>query len=65
MTLRFKLRGSGKLLRTVTLQARAGTRTVKVRSAKLKRGHYSVELQARDAMGNRSPLKRADVRIRR
>ena len=65
VTLRFSKRGSGKVLRTVRLQARAGTRTVKVHSALLKRGRYTVELQARDALGNRSPALRSSLRITR
>jgi plastocyanin len=65
VTLRFSKRGSSKVLRTVRLQARAGTRTVKVHSALLKRGRYTVELQARDALGNRSPALRSSLRITR
>jgi plastocyanin len=65
VTLRFKRRGSSKVVRTVRLQARPGTRTVDVRSSRLKRGRYTVELQARDATGNSSSPLRSDLRIRR
>jgi plastocyanin len=65
VTLRFKKRGSSKVVRSIRLQARPGTRTVTVRSARLKRGRYTVELQARDATGNSSSLLRSDLRIRR
>jgi plastocyanin len=64
VTLRVTKR-SGKVVRTVSVQGRPGTRTVTVRSSRLKRGRYTVELQARDASGNRSTLLRAAFRIRR
>jgi len=64
VTLRVKKR-SGKVVRTVGVQGRPGIRTVTVRSSRLKRGRYTVELQARDASGNRSTLLRAAFRIRR
>ena len=42
------------------VQAPAGTRTVDVRSSKLKKGRYTVEIAARDAFGNSStPGKRS------
>jgi plastocyanin len=65
VTLRFKKRGTSKVVRTVRLQARPGTRTVTVHSARLKRGRYTVELQARDASGKTSTPLRSDLRIRR
>jgi plastocyanin len=65
VTLRFKKRGSSKVVHTERLQARPGTRTVTVKSARLKRGRYTVELLARDATGNTSSALRSNVRIRR
>jgi plastocyanin len=65
VTLRFKKRGTSKVVRTVRLQARPGTRTVTVHSARLKRGRYTVELLARDATGNTSSPLRSNLRIRR
>jgi plastocyanin len=65
VTLRFKKRGTSKVVRTVRLQARPGTRTLSVHSARLKRGRYTVELQARDATGNTSSALRSNLRIRR
>jgi plastocyanin len=65
VTLRVKKRKSGKVVRTLRLQARAGTRTVTVRGARIKRGRYTIELQARDASGNSSPLARSNVRVAR
>jgi plastocyanin len=64
VTLRFKKRASSKVVRTERLQARPGTRTVTVKSARLKPGRYKVELQARDATGNSSSLLRSNLRIR-
>ncbi len=65
VTLTVKKRGTSKVVRSMRLQARPGTRTVTVRSARLKRGRYTVELRARDATGNSSSLLRSDLRIRR
>jgi hypothetical protein len=65
VTLRFKNRRTSKVVRTVRMQARPGTRTVTVHSARLKRGRYTVELQARDATGNTSSALRSNLRIRR
>lgn len=65
VTANVKRRGSRKVLRRARWQVRRGTRQVTIRSRKLRRGRYSVQLRARDAMGNASSLKRAHVRIRR
>ena len=65
VTVQVRKRGAKKVLRTVTLQARAGTRTVIVRSAKLRKGRYTVTLTARDAMGNKSTASNAALRIRK
>ena len=65
VTIQIKKRGSRKVLRSVRINARAGSRTVTVRSSKLKRGRYTVELRARDAMGNRSTLAKKSVRLRK
>jgi plastocyanin len=65
VTVKVRKRGAKKVLRTVTLQARAGTRTVVVRSAKLRKGRYTVTLTARDAMGNMSTAASAPLRIRK
>jgi plastocyanin len=65
VTIRVKRRGSRKVLRSVNVHAAAGTRTVTVRSERLKKGRYTVELSARDAMANRSSLARKSLRLRR
>jgi hypothetical protein len=65
VVVRVKKRGARHALRTFRLQARAGTRTITLRSARLKRGRYTVELQARDARGNTSSLARGSVRVQR
>ena len=63
VTIRFK-KGSATL-RTARLSARAGSRAVTVRGSKLVKGRYSVEIEARDARGNRAPLARKTVRVTR
>jgi plastocyanin len=65
VTLRFKRRKTGKVLRTARLQVRAGTRTLTVRDSALKRGRYVVEVQARDSGGNTTAVQRASLRIKR
>ena len=65
VTMRFKKRGARRVLRRARVQARAGKHTVRIRSAKFKRGRYTVDLRAQDAMGNRSSLKRSNLRVRR
>ena len=61
VTIRFK-RGKSTV-RTVGLAARAGSRSVVVRSSKLVRGRYAVEIEARDARGNRADVQRKNVRV--
>jgi len=63
VTIRFKRGKATK--RTVRRALRAGTRTVTVRGSKLVRGRYRVELQARDARGNRSKVVRKNVKVTR
>ena len=62
MTIRFK-KGS-RTLRTARLSVRAGTRSVTVRGSKLVKGRYRVEIEARDARGNRAPVARKTVRVK-
>jgi plastocyanin len=52
-------------VRTVRLSARAGTRTVTVRGSKIVRGRYVVEIEARDAGGNRAAVQRKNVKVTR
>jgi plastocyanin len=64
VTVRVKRAFTGEVLKSARIQARAGTRTLTLRSNRLKKGRYTVDLQARDAFGNRSSLaaKRLTVR---
>jgi plastocyanin len=62
VTIRFK-RGS-RAVRTARLSARAGKRSVTVRSSRLTRGRYTVQVEARDARGNRA-ARSAKVRVKR
>jgi hypothetical protein len=50
-------------VRTVRLAARAGTRAVTIRGSKLVRGTYKVEIEARDARGNKAPVQRKNVKV--
>ncbi len=63
MTVRVK-RGT-KVVKSVVKQLAAGQRSVSVRSAKLKKGRYKVEVRARDASGNISTLAAKSFRLRR
>jgi plastocyanin len=65
VTLTVKRRGSRKVLKSARVQARAGTRTVTLRSARLKKGRYAVQIRARDAAGNRSASTTKKLAIRR
>ncbi|HWM10814.1 MAG TPA: hypothetical protein VNO82_15775 [Solirubrobacteraceae bacterium] len=65
VTIRVKRRGSTRVLKAASVQARAGTRSVTLRSKRLKKGRYTVEVQARDAFGNRSALARKRLTLRR
>ena len=47
------------------MQANAGTRTMTLRSKRLKKATYTVELRAADAMGNRSAAATKSVRLKR
>jgi plastocyanin len=64
-TVTIRVRRGKKVLKSVRLQARAGTRTVKVRSSKLTKGRYTIEVRARDASGNTSTLATKSLRLLR
>ena len=57
--------GLGDAAHGAAVRARAGSRAVTVRGSKLSKGRYSVEIEARDARGNRAPLARKTVRVTR
>jgi plastocyanin len=65
VTIVLRKRGARKILKAVHRQVRAGMRTVTVRSSRLKKGRYTVEVRARDAFGNRSTLARKSLTLRR
>jgi len=65
VTIKVRRRGSKRVLKSARLQAPAGTRAVTLRSKKLRRGRYTVEIQARDASGNRSTVARRSLTLRR
>ena len=63
VTVKIKRRGSRKVLKSASVQARAGTRTVTLRK-RLVEGRYTIEIQARDAYGNRSSLAAKRLTLR-
>jgi plastocyanin len=65
VTVRVKRRGSRKVIKSARVQAPAGTRSVTLRSKRLKKGRYTVDIQARDAGGNRSTLATKRLTLRR
>jgi plastocyanin len=65
VTIAVRRRGARRVLKSTRVQARAGTRTVTLRSRKLKPGRYRIEIRARDAFGNRSATSRKTLAIRR
>jgi plastocyanin len=64
-TVTIRVKRGKRTVRTVRLSARAGTRSVTIRSSKLVRGRYAVEIEARDARGNRAAVQRKNVRVTR
>ena len=65
VTIAVRRRGARRVLKSARVQARAGTRSVTLRSRKLKQGRYTVAIRARDAFGNRSGLSTRQLLIRR
>lgn len=65
VTLQVRKRGKKKVVRALSVQARAGTRTVVIRGSKLRKGRYTVSLTARDAMSNLSATSTSALRIRK
>jgi plastocyanin len=63
VTIRFK-RGA-RTLRTARLASRAGRRAVTVRGSRLVRARYTVQVEARDARGNKAAMRSAKVRVKR
>jgi plastocyanin len=57
-------RGS-RVVKSVSKQLAAGKRSVSVRSSKLRKGRYKIEVRARDASGNVSTLASKSLRIRK
>jgi plastocyanin len=52
-------------VRTVRISERAGTRSVTVRGSTFVPGRYAVEVDARDARGNKSPVQSKSVKVTR
>jgi plastocyanin len=64
VTIRVRKAGSKRVVRTWRLAARSGRRTVMVSGRGIRKARYRIELQARDAAGNRSSLMRSTIRVR-
>jgi plastocyanin len=62
-TLTIRVKRGHRVLKTVRVQARKGRHSVKLRG--LKKGRYTIEVRARDAVGNRSKLATKRLRVRR
>jgi plastocyanin len=54
-----------KVLKTARLQLQKGLHRVTVRSPRLRKGRYTIDISARDAAGNRSKLAARSLRLRR
>src|SRR4051794_1348919 len=61
-TLTIRVKRGHRVLKTVRVQARKGTHSVKLRG--LKKGRYTIDIRARDAVGNRSSLATKRLRVR-
>jgi hypothetical protein len=64
-TVTLRVKRGRKVLKSARIQAAAGTRSVTLRSRRLKKGRYTVEVVARDTAGNRSLLATKRVTLRR
>jgi plastocyanin len=64
-TVTVRVKRARRVVKSARVQAPAGTRTVTLRSKRLKKGRYTVEIAARDGSGNRSRLATKRVTLRR
>jgi plastocyanin len=64
-TVTVRVKRGHKVLKAKRVQAAAGTHSVTLRSKKLKKGRYTVEVLARDAYGNRSRLAKKRLSLRK
>lgn len=64
-TVTVKVKRGRKVVKAKRVQAGKGLHSVTVRSKKLKKGRYTVEILARDASGNRSRLATKRLSVRR
>jgi plastocyanin len=53
-TVAVRIKRRSRVIKAASVQAAAGTRTVTLRSNRLTKGRYTVEIRTRDAYGNRS-----------
>jgi plastocyanin len=64
-TVALRVKRGRRTLASKRVQASAGKHSVKLRSKRLKRGRYVVQIRARDAFGNRSKLATKRIALRR
>lgn len=64
-TVTVRVKRARRVVKSARVQAPAGTRTVTLRSKRLKKGRYTIEIEARDGSGNRSLLATKRVTLRR
>jgi plastocyanin len=64
-TVTIRVKRGRKVVKKVTKQVPAGRRTITVRSSKLRKGRYKIEVRARDASGNVSSLASKSLRLRK
>jgi plastocyanin len=64
-TVTIRIKRGKKTVITKRVQAAAGKRMVTVRSRKLRKGRYAIQVLARDAVGNRSVVAKKTLRLKR
>ncbi len=64
-TVNVRVKRGTRVVKSAVKQLAAGQRSVSLRSSKLRKGRYKVEVRARDASGNVSTLASKSFRIRR
>jgi plastocyanin len=64
-TVTIRIKRGKKTVITKRVQAAAGRRRVTVRSRKLRKGRYAIQVLARDAVGNRSVVAKKTLRLKR
>jgi len=64
-TVTVRVKRGRKIIKSKRVQAGVGTHSVRLRSKRLRKGRYTVEVLARDASGNRSRLATMRLSVRK